>query len=247
MAGGMGSFIAGIEDLFLVERLSARCNLSPRTLVRIGAVILAVGIVLIVVVSAVKGEWFAGNTLELESGSVLGQTSTEFDNEPSAVQAPAAVAAPSVVVVYVTGAVANPGLYSLPADKRIGDAVQAAGGFLPEAATAVVNLAQQLTDGMQIHILTTDEVHNNAPGAGTASPATGPPTVTADNSASALVNINTADAPTLQTLDGIGPATAQKIIDYRSAHGPFQSKEELKNVSGIGEKKYTAIQAKITV
>jgi len=156
---------------------------------------------------------------------------------------------PQTIVVYVTGAVANPGLYTLAGTGRVGDAVQAAGGLSPEAASAVVNLAQPLADGMQIHIPRTDEVEKDEPDASSPLPGA---SQTANNAtpasqSSALVNINTADSATLQTLNGIGPATAQKIIEYRTAHGTFATKEEIKRVSGIGEKKYAAIEARITV
>jgi competence protein ComEA len=171
-------------------------------------------------------------------------------------------------VVYVTGAVNAPGVVELPAGARIGDAVKAAGGFAPDAEAAAVNLAQFALDGCQIHIPTHEEAVNGClPPSGATGTDAGPSLGaaqaqrTADGATqaapagaqgqnaakSALVNINSASLGTLQTLKGIGPATAQKIIDYRSAHGPFKSIEELRNVSGIGEKKYAAIAGQICV
>ena len=160
---------------------------------------------------------------------------------------------PAVYVVYVTGAVVSPGIYTLPEHSRIGDAVAAAGGFIDDAATAAVNLAEQLLDGMHIHIPTNEDVSSGrggssglyvSGGTGNGSSAS---SSTVDKSQQVKVNINTADSATLQTLAGIGPVTAQKIIDYRNAHGPFRSKEDIKNVSGIGEKRYEAIADYITL
>jgi len=156
-------------------------------------------------------------------------------------------------VVYITGAVTSPGLFTLPSADRIGDAVNEAGGFKENAAIEAVNLAEQLVDGMHIHIPTAEEFSLRGSGSTTPSAQNGSGSqTTGSNTAQSStlqgkVNINTADSTTLQTLTGIGPATAQKIIDYRNAHGPFKSKEELKNVSGIGEKKYADIADRITV
>ncbi|MDR1358835.1 MAG: helix-hairpin-helix domain-containing protein [Coriobacteriales bacterium] len=256
MAGGVGSFITGLEGMSFVEGLSDRLRVPPQRVVKIAGILLGLLVVIAFAAVVFQGGGSSGETLEIETGSSRAQLSTEFDEEPAPAPAEteAATAVP-LVVVYVTGAVANPGLYSLTGNDRVGDAVQAAGGMTPEAAQAVVNFAQQLVDGMQIHIPRTDEVNSDTPAATAAGSLAGgvagsgavPDQSTDLGGASALVNINTADSAALQTLDGVGPATAQKIIDYRSAHGAFQSKEDLKNVSGIGEKKYAAIEAHITV
>jgi competence protein ComEA len=170
---------------------------------------------------------------------------------------------PGKLVVYVTGAVVQPGLVSLAQGSRIGDAVSAAGGMRDDAAPAAVNLAELVDDGIHVHIPTQGEVPatqgadtpllsggtSGQTGAGVplgASSAKGSSS-SASGSTSGKVNINTADATTLQTLDGVGPATAQKIIDYRNAQGPFRSKDDLKNVSGIGEKKFAALVDRIAV
>ena len=155
---------------------------------------------------------------------------------------------PVDAVVYVTGAVAVPGLVTLPEGSRIGSAIEAAGGFAEDAAIAAVNLAEILADGMHIHIPTNEEFANGAWAA--SGGATGGTVAGISSSAPptpARVNINTADSATLQTLTGIGPATAQKIIDYRNAHGGFRTIEEIRNVSGIGDKKFEAIANYITV
>jgi competence protein ComEA len=162
--------------------------------------------------------------------------SADAATEVSSASTPSVVEV-DLVVVYVTGAVAKPGVYQLIGGARIDDGVQAAGGFIDTAATDFVNLAAPLLDGQQIHIPTREEIAAGAP-----QPMG---TVTSSSSSnqgmSMLVNINTADSDLLQTLPGIGPATAQRIIAYRDAHGNFSSPDELKQVSGIGEKKYAAL------
>jgi competence protein ComEA len=131
--------------------------------------------------------------------------------------------------VHVVGEVKSPGLYELSAGSRVVDAIAAAGGFLPTADQAELNLAQLLTDGQQLVVAKAGAVPV-APGA----------------SASGKVNLNTADATALQTLDGIGPALAQRILDYRKAHGSFSSINDLQNVGGIGDKKFAAIKDSVT-
>jgi competence protein ComEA len=146
----------------------------------------------------------------------------------------------SIDFVHVVGEVANPGVYELPAGSRLVDAVAAAGGFTLTADQADLNLAQVVTDGQQIVVATrgASPVAGGAPGGdGTASPGTGP---------TGPVNINSADLTGLQTLDGIGPSLAQRILAYRAAHGGFRSVNDLRNVTGIGPKKFAAIKSNIT-
>lgn len=146
----------------------------------------------------------------------------------------------SIDFVHVVGEVANPGVYELPAGSRLVDAVAAAGGFTLTADQADLNLAQVVTDGQQIVVATRGAapVAGSAPaGDGTASPGTGP---------TGPVNINSADLTGLQTLDGIGPSLAQRILAYRAAHGGFRSVNDLRNVTGIGPKKFAAIKSNIT-
>jgi competence protein ComEA len=131
--------------------------------------------------------------------------------------------------VHVVGEVRNPGLYELPAGDRVFDAVAAAGGFTAKADQAQVNLAEVVTDGEQI-VVARQGAASVAPGA----------------TSTGKVDINTADATALETLDGIGPALAQRILDYRKAHGSFSSVNDLQNVSGIGDKKFAAIKANVT-
>ena len=149
------------------------------------------------------------------------------------------------LVVYVCGQVANPGVYEFPPGSRIGDAIERAGGFGPDAATNALNLAQSLQDEQQVYVPSNDESQVPESSSQNA-PATSANTGVSGQS-DALVNINTASAAELVSLPGVGEATAAKIIASRDSEGPFQAIEDLKRVSGIGDKKYEALKDLICV
>lgn len=141
------------------------------------------------------------------------------------------------VIVHVAGAVARPGVYTMPGGSRVGDAVQEAGGPLRKAVLDGLNLARPLTDGEQVVV--PDRTSVNAPAAGggvAAVPGAGGATPPA-----ATVNLNQATVADLETLPGIGPVTAQAIVDYRDSVGGFKAVSELRDVSGIGEKTFQAL------
>lgn len=144
------------------------------------------------------------------------------------------------LVVHVAGAVAKSGVYRLPPGSRVADAIAAAGGPAAEADVDSLNLAQPLVDGQKVWVPKKGEAP--APGAGGVSAPGG-----GAMPAGGKVNINTAGLAELDTLPGIGPSLAQRIIDYRAAHGPFRSLEDLKNVSGIGEKRFDELKDYITL
>jgi competence protein ComEA len=151
-------------------------------------------------------------------------------NTPEPTPTPAPTATPQPLRVYVSGAVAQPDVYELPADCIVRDAVGAAGGFAADADRERINLARPLYDGEQVYVPCMGE--DNPP----VTPLAGPPATAAPAAASGgKVNINTASAQELESLPGIGPALAQRIVECRTTHGPFHSIEEIKNVSGIGE------------
>jgi competence protein ComEA len=133
------------------------------------------------------------------------------------VAAPSTKTVESKLVVHVTGAVSQPGLYRLEEGSRVADAVARAGGATASADSAAVNLAAPLADGMQVLIPS-----RVAGAAGTAAPAPG------------RVSLNAASVSELDELPGIGPVTAQKIVDYRTAHGGFESVDDLDAIPGIG-------------
>jgi competence protein ComEA len=141
------------------------------------------------------------------------------------------------IIVYITGAVPRPGVYALPKDARIQDAISAAGGFLAEADKSGINLAALLEDGQQLDI----------PYIEGASPVLGTPVPEVQTSTTELIDINTASIDELDTLPSIGPTTAQKIIDYRETNGPFLNTEDIINVPGIGPGTYESFKDLITV
>ena len=136
---------------------------------------------------------------------------------------------PQAVYVYISGAVRKPGLYAFDKTVRVGEVVEAAGNTGAYADVSAVNYAAEAKDGDHIHI---PYQLNGEPG---------------ESGGDGLVNINEADAETLDTLPGVGPATAEKIVEYRNEHGAFAHIEELQDVKGIGEAKFEQLRHKITV
>jgi competence protein ComEA len=154
--------------------------------------------------------WFSGQPREMtpvEIGVTEGGSVTGTSSGMTAA-APAQV---DTVVVHVVGKVAEPGVVELPAGSRVQDAVEAAGGAVKDKALESVNLARVLVDGEQIDV-----------GA------------TTTESGSTRISLNSSDAGQLQELPGVGPVIAERIVEWRTANGPFRSVEELSEVSGIG-------------
>ncbi|MGI6063914.1 helix-hairpin-helix domain-containing protein [Blautia sp.] len=154
---------------------------------------------------------------------------------------------PQDIFVDVCGAVAKPGVYRMPFDSRVFQAVEAAGGFLPEAAGSYVNQALPLNDGQQIYVPTKEEAEKKGEALADdvfAAAETGESSQPEENG---KVNLNTADAAALQTLSGIGESKAQAILAYREEHGGFSSIEELMDVPGIKENTFIKIKDKIAV
>lgn len=131
-----------------------------------------------------------------------------------------------MLTVHVVGAVRRPGLYRLPDGSRVDDAVRRAGGAKPRAELALVNLAAPVADGQQVVVPVRSAASNSAP-AGAALPG-------GAESPGRTVHLNSATLEELDTLPGVGPVTAQKILDYRTANGAFRSVDELDAVPGIG-------------
>lgn len=142
----------------------------------------------------------------------------------------ASAAADGQVVVAVAGKVRKPGIVRLPAGSRVDDAVRAAGGLAPGASPGLLNLARRLVDGEQV--LVGVEAAPGGPGA----PAAG-----------GLLDLNTATAEQLDDLPGVGPVLAERIVDWRTEHGRFASVDQLREVSGIGESKYSSMKSKVRV
>ena len=157
----------------------------------------------------------------------------------------------SVIAVHVCGAVTTDGVYELAAGARVKDAVAAAGGFSPDADRSFVNQAAYLTDGMRLKIPTAEETASLAEGAtgSLLSDELVPEAVTVmqTENMTHLVNINTATAAELCTLNGVGEARAAEIIRHRETHGAFTRIEDLMQVTGIKEKLFEKIRDAITV
>ena len=207
----------------------------------------------------------AGNTDQnREAESNAGNTDQNREAEPSAGStdrtelSDASSEEAKTLVVHICGAVSAPGVYELPAGSRIIDAVEAGGGFLPEAEEACCNLAEEIVDGCQIYIMTKTESCADGQTEKKAGIQTSPDSnmQTTDrnvrsNSATALenglVNLNTADVAALMTLPGIGESRAKAIISYREQHGAFAQIEDIMKISGIKQAAFSKIKDKITV
>jgi competence protein ComEA len=131
------------------------------------------------------------------------------------------------VFVHVVGAVGQPGIYELEFGSRVADAIQAAGGLTAEAFDASVNLARVLSDGEQVRVLSADQI--------------------ADSEQSSVISLNQANARQLETLPGVGPALAGRIIEWRERNGSFSTIEQLLEVSGIGPKLFENLREFVTL
>ncbi|WP_019238626.1 MULTISPECIES: ComEA family DNA-binding protein [Enorma] len=193
----------------------------------------------------------SGRSFELSTGSADGtgagslesaeqQGAVEEAGEQSGDTEDGAVSAPERIVIDVGGAVAQPGVVELTSGARVVDAIEAAGGLADDADCSSLNRAQVLQDGQKVYVPRAGEAVPAATGSGTDVSA-------GAGDVGALVNINTASLEELDALPGVGPSTAQAIIDDREQNGPFASIEDLMRVSGIGEKKYAKLEALICI
>lgn len=186
-----------------------------------GPLVVAIAGVLVLAVAA--RTWFGGSPPEAPPEPV-----------PVAVAAPTTVAAPALTV-HVSGWVVAPGLVTLPAGSRVADAVAAAGGAQPGARLDALNLAEPVSDGSRVSV----------PGPGEETVPTAPG---GDRGVgSGLVNVNQASLEELQTLPGVGPVLAERIVTHRESHGPFQVVEDLLDVPGIGEGRLADLRDRIDV
>jgi len=156
-------------------------------------------------------------------GSASGsKVTTESNNMPLASEA--------AIVVDIDGAVANPGIIELAAGSRVYEAIGKAGGLSKNADTSSINQAAVLYDGDKIFVPSMNNSVGTAPG-----------------TAKRRININMADAENLQKINGVGPTTAAKIIEYRQTNGRFKKLEDIMNVSGIGEKTFAKLKDQISL
>ncbi len=165
-------------------------------------------------------------------GSVMFVVQGNSKTQASAEIIPVTIAEPEIIV-DVTGAVNNPGVYTLTGKSRVIDAIKAAGDSAPGADLSTINLARVLNDGEQIYV---DSTVINAFGARVSKKLPSGP-----------ININRATARQLDALDGIGPVIAARIVEYRKVNGSFLSVDDLQKVSGIGAAKFAQIKAKVRI
>jgi competence protein ComEA len=167
------------------------------------------------------------------AGLVLSASATAHTSSPSVVTSSRP---PATIVVDVAGKVVRPGIYRLPADSRVFDAVRAAGGARAGVDTVSINLAAPLQDGEQIVVGV-----SGIPPPGGAGP------TSAASTAPAVVDLNAATLDQLETLPGVGPVLGQRILDWRTEHGGFASVDQLNEVSGIGEVTFAELRELVTI
>ena len=211
-------------DLDTLEKMHSKLSLAD-----LGKPALIGIAVLVIMVAVLAGRNLIGTA-----------TATEFElsSDASSIEETASDGGShktETLFVHVSGCVANPGLYELEEGSRLASAIEAAGGFTEDAACDSVNLARRLEDGEMVVVLPMS--------AGSGANEEIPEVKTA----SSLININSATAEELEQLPGIGPSTAQKIVSDRMANGSFKSPDDLKRVTGIGDKKFETISSLICV
>jgi competence protein ComEA len=179
--------------------------------------------------------------LRADASAPTAASAATSSSASSSSSAPVDVSAPPArrATVHVVGAVHDPGVYRLADGARVQDAIARAGGETAKADLQAINLAAKVADGQQVVV----------PRRGTAAPgaAVGSSVPGAAAAPSAPISLNAATAEQLDTLDGVGPSTAQKILDYRTAHGGFSSIDDLAQIPGIGPKKLEALRKQVTV
>ena len=210
-----------------------------------------IAIILIILVVIAYYYFYLRDTTEEISNQDLEVNNTQENNQTN-----------ETIVVHVSGAVNIEGIVELASGSRIANAIEKAGGIKENADMTDINLAYPLEDGMKIYIPTKEETeanknNENTPAESYVTAASGgvnskeatnsTSSSSTSDTTSKKVNINTATQEELDTLPGIGPSIASKIIDYREQNGKFNSIEEIKEVSGIGDAKYEKIKDSITI
>jgi competence protein ComEA len=228
--------------------LQTRCGLERRN-------VLALSVLLVVAAVFALQHFWTGRTQSVQAPEVVRAAAPFGESERSGASGPTgadgrravaeaavsggvsntAVSAGAEIVVDVSGKVREPGIQRLPAGSRVADALKAAGGVRPGTNTDTLNRARFLVDGEQVVV---GGPAAPAPAPGMGGPVAGGPAGTA----AAPVSLNTATVDQLDTLPGVGPVLAQHIVDYRARHGGFRSVNELREVNGIGDRRFADLR-----
>lgn len=222
-----------------VARLAASATSGARVRLRVGVgACVALGVLALVIAVFVAAVSQQGFSHGVDRGSqpddeAVGRLTMSTEGEQSD------PAAGDIVFVHVLGAVISPGLYQLRVGDRVVDVVAAAGGFADTADPAGVNLARHVSDGEQLYVPEVGEVPEPVAGRGSAQGA--------DTVQDGKVNLNTATSIELEALPRVGPAMAQRIVDWRETNGRFTSIEDLMSITGIGEKTFESLKDLVTV
>ncbi|MEW1995202.1 ComEA family DNA-binding protein [Streptomyces coelicoflavus] len=223
--------------------LQTRCGLERRSVVALSVLLVVAAVFAVQHFRSGRAQPVAAPEVVREaaaygaatSGPATGDRATAKEPEPGAAPTTGAGAgAGAEIVVDVGGKVRKPGVHSLPAGSRVEDALRAAGGVKPGTKTDGLNRARFLVDGEQVMV-----------GASAPAPPPGPGTASGGQAGAgpaAPVSLNTATTDQLDTLPGVGPVLAQHIIDYRTQHGGFRSVDELREVNGIGERRFADLR-----
>ncbi|MFF0381605.1 helix-hairpin-helix domain-containing protein [Streptomyces sp. NPDC004286] len=208
--------------------VQARCGVERRG-------VLALGVVLVLAAVLAGQHFWSGRTEKVSAPQVVREAPVRVKGAegPGSVSAPVSASPGAQIVVDVSGKVRDPGIRRLPSGSRVADALKAAGGVRPGVRAEGLNRARFLVDGEQIVVGA-----SGAPGA-VAGPAP------AGAASSAPVSLGTATVEQLDTLPGVGPVLAQRIIDYRTQHGGFRSVDELRQVDGIGDRRFSDLRARV--
>ncbi|TGN78209.1 ComEA family DNA-binding protein [Streptomyces bauhiniae] len=208
--------------------VQARCGVERRGVV-------ALGVVLVLAAVLAGQHFWAGRTESVSAPQVVREAPGRVKGAGEAGGVSVSASRSGQIVVDVSGKVRDPGVRRLPSGSRVADALKAAGGVRPGVREEGLNRARFLVDGEQIVVGA-----SGAPppvGVGAVAPAGGGP--------SAPVSLGTATVEQLDTLPGVGPVLAQRIIDYRTQHGGFRSVDELRQVDGIGDRRFSDLRARV--
>ncbi|SOD74733.1 competence protein ComEA [Jatrophihabitans sp. GAS493] len=224
----------------------ARVDPGRRSAAAVGVVALVVAVICIWWVSNDRPQSLAVSTrtVSAAASTAVSSATAMTSNLPASLSSPPIPtgssapmpSAPSNLVVDVAGRVRHQGVYRLPPGSRVNDAIKAAGGALPGVDLSGLNLASLVADGQQIAV--------GVPGAGSAPPVA---STAASASGAGLVDLNTASAEQLDTLPGVGPVLAKNIVEWRTAHGRFDTIDQLREVTGIGPAKFATLKGAVTV